>query len=558
MFYLPDCGALCVYSQAHSRSDTPPMYRSMEPTSRPPIDRVQVERPRSPSGASPVFGRRCAGTASHGRGVPCRRGRRRVLRPRPDAARRRLRARPSRRRCGLPGSRRAASRASGCCTACSTASARRCRRWRSPARPPPSPRAARGRRCAPPARRRPRRWRRWSSRSPGRCFAEHRAAGRPLVLATTTPYDLVKPLADRLGLDDVIATRYGVNADGTYDGTIVGPFVWAAGKLAAVRDWAARARRRPRRELRLLRQLLRHPAAVGGRARRSWSTPIRGMVVMATVRRWPILNLDVSPGVVKIPVLGIELQQAGAAVRPPRADAVRPLRHRRGRAHPGRRARRSSSPTTAATSTRRRCPWSSPAAAAPCASSARRRCSTCRSSASWPTAMGGIRVDRASGSDEPLQAAADALDGGEVVAIMPQGTIPRGPAFFDPELKGRWGAARLAQLTKAPVIPIGLWGTERVWPRSSRLPNVLNVADPPTVTRPRRSAGRAEVPLARRRHQADHGGDHRPAARRGRAAPHTRRPRSWPPPTRPATAASPAPSTSAVRAPTSARSSSAG
>ena len=140
------------------------------------------------------------------------------------------------------------------------------------------------------------------------------------------------------------------------------------------------------------------------------------------------------------------------------------------------------------------------------------------------TAMGGIRVDRGTGSDEPLQAAADALTGGEVVAIMPQGTIPRGPAFFEPELKGRWGAARLAALTKAPVIPIGLWGTERVWPRSSRLPNVLNVADPPLVTVRVGEPVDAEVPVARRRHEADHGGDHRPAARRGppRARPDAR------------------------------------
>ena len=64
---------------------------------------------------------------------------------------------------------------------------------------------------------------------------------------------------------------------------------------------------------------------------------------------------------------------------------------------------------------------------------------------------------------------------------MPQGTIPRGPAFFEPKLKGRWGAARLHQMTGRPVIPIGLWGTEKVWPRSSRLPNVLNVTNPPTV-----------------------------------------------------------------------------
>ena len=54
-------------------------------------------------------------------------------------------------------------------------------------------------------------------------------------------------------------------------------------------------------------------------------------------------------------------------------------------------------------------------------------------------AMGGIRVERASGSDEPLRYAAEALEAGQMVAIMPQGTIPRGPSFFDPELKGALG-----------------------------------------------------------------------------------------------------------------------
>ncbi len=98
------------------------------------------------------------------------------------------------------------------------------------------------------------------------------------------------------------------------------------------------------------------------------------------------------------------------------------------------------------------------------------------------TAMGGIRVDRGTGSDQPLEAAAEALAAGELVAVMPQGTIPRGPAFFDPELKGRWGAAKLAAMTKVPVIPVGLWGTEQVWPRSARLPNLLAVTDPPLVT----------------------------------------------------------------------------
>ncbi len=97
-------------------------------------------------------------------------------------------------------------------------------------------------------------------------------------------------------------------------------------------------------------------------------------------------------------------------------------------------------------------------------------------------AMGGIRVERGTGSDEPLAEAALALEAGELVAMMPEGTIPRGPAFFDPVLKGRWGAARLAAMTGAPVIPVGLWGTEKVWPRSERMPNVLALRHPPKVT----------------------------------------------------------------------------
>ncbi|HNH97257.1 MAG TPA: HAD-IB family hydrolase, partial [Microthrixaceae bacterium] len=65
---------------------------------------------------------------------------------------------------------------------------------------------------------------------------EHRAAGRLLVMATTTPADLIRPLADRLGFDDVVATRYGTE-DGRYDGTIDGEFVWGRGKARAVSQW---------------------------------------------------------------------------------------------------------------------------------------------------------------------------------------------------------------------------------------------------------------------------------------------------------------------------------
>ena len=165
-------------------------------------------------------------------------------------------------------------------------------------------------------------------------------------------------------------------------------------------------------------------------------------------------------------------------------------------------------------------------------------------------AMGGIRVDRGTGSDEPLKAAAEALMGGEMVTMMPQGTIPRGPAFFDPDLKGRWGAARLAQMSRAPVIPVGLWGTEKVWPRSSRLPNVLNLTDPPVVRISVGRAGRVEVPVARRRHQADHEGDPRPAPTGGLRRPHPDRGGAATDVSRPATRAIPTSRSSAAPAPT--------
>ena len=97
-------------------------------------------------------------------------------------------------------------------------------------------------------------------------------------------------------------------------------------------------------------------------------------------------------------------------------------------------------------------------------------------------ALGGIQVDRGSGSSDPMRRAAAALRAGEVVIVLPQGTIPRGEAFFDPVLVGRTGTARLAAETGAPVIPIGLWGTERVWPRSSKAPNVTALQHPPRVT----------------------------------------------------------------------------
>jgi putative phosphoserine phosphatase/1-acylglycerol-3-phosphate O-acyltransferase len=324
---------------------------------------------------------------------------------------------------------------------------------------------------------------------------EHRAAGRALVLATTTPYDLVAPLGELLGFDEVIGTRYGCSADGRYDGTLNGPFVWSAGKRAAVREWAERTGvdlaaswfySDSIYDLPLL-SAVGHPVAVN---------PDPRLALWATLRRWPVQHLDVPAGVPKVPVLGLEPQQLALQLARPellpfaRFDVA-------GVEHipavgPG------------LLVGNHRSYFDVTAMAVAIARSGRtvrflgkKEVFDAPVVGQIARAMGGIRVDRGTGSDEPLAQAADALRNGQLVAIMPQGTIPRGPAFFDPVLRGRWGAARLATLTRVPVIPVGLWGTEHVWPRSSRVPHLWNVLDPPAVQ------VRVGEPVALRHRSAD-------------------------------------------------------
>ena len=41
------------------------------------------------------------------------------------------------------------------------------------------------------------------------------------------------------------------------------------------------------------------------------------MTMLALARRWPILDLDVSPGVVKIPVVSLEVQRLASQLTRP-------------------------------------------------------------------------------------------------------------------------------------------------------------------------------------------------------------------------------------------------
>ena len=67
-----------------------------------------------------------------------------------------------------------------------------------------------------------------------------------------------------------------------------------------------------------------------------------------------------------------------------------------------------------------------------------------------------------------LEAARTGVRDGEAVVIYPEGTTTREPDLWP--MRGKTGAARLWLDTRAPMIPIVMWGPERIYdPRTSRL-----------------------------------------------------------------------------------------
>jgi len=67
-----------------------------------------------------------------------------------------------------------------------------------------------------------------------------------------------------------------------------------------------------------------------------------------------------------------------------------------------------------------------------------------------------------------LDDAVAAVTAGKAVIIYPEGTTTRDPDLWP--MRGKTGIARLALATGAPVVPIVMWGPERVFdPRTNRL-----------------------------------------------------------------------------------------
>lgn len=68
-------------------------------------------------------------------------------------------------------------------------------------------------------------------------IAAHRARGHDVWIVSSSGEEVVAPIAEHLGIRDVIASRSGIDADGRYDGTVEF-YAYGAAKAEAMRDIA--------------------------------------------------------------------------------------------------------------------------------------------------------------------------------------------------------------------------------------------------------------------------------------------------------------------------------
>lgn len=118
-------------------------------------------------------------------------------------------------------------------------------------------------------------------------IAEHRGAGRDVVIVSSSGDEVVGPIGEMLGVDDVVATRMQI-ADGCYTGKI-DFYAYGPGKAAAIEEMAANRGYRLEdcyaysdslTDLPML-DAVGHPTAVN---------PDRGLRRIAEERDWPVVH----------------------------------------------------------------------------------------------------------------------------------------------------------------------------------------------------------------------------------------------------------------------------
>lgn len=120
-------------------------------------------------------------------------------------------------------------------------------------------------------------------------LAEHRAAGDKLVIITATNRFVTAPIAERLGVETLIATECGMQ-DGRYTGQITGTPCYQGGKVTRLNEWLAETGYNldgayfysdSRNDLPLL-EAVANPVAVD---------PDEVLRATATERGWPVISL---------------------------------------------------------------------------------------------------------------------------------------------------------------------------------------------------------------------------------------------------------------------------
>ena len=105
----------------------------------------------------------------------------------------------------------------------------------------------------------------------------------------------------------------------------------------------------------------------------------------------------------------------------------------------------------------------------------------------WLRTFKQIPIRRGMRDSGALDEAVATVRSGAVAGIFPEGTVNPDPG--GPMLRGRTGVARIALAARAPVIPVGIWGTQIRWPRTGLTfrrplrPTVALVFGPPVEPR---------------------------------------------------------------------------
>ena len=303
-------------------------------------------------------------------------------------------------------------------------------------------------------------------------LAAFREAGHQLVLATTTPVDMITPFAEAMGFDAVIATTYETK-DGRYTGRLYEGFVWGTGKLKAVRAWAeeegidlddCHACSDSVFDTPLLASV-GSPHAVN---------PDPSLTLIATARRWPIEYWDRPPGVPS--VVGLEPYHL---LRP----FVRPSSFPYARFDlTGVDHIPSKGPVLLAANHRSYFDVAALALVAarlgrPVRFLGKKEIFDAPVVGTIARAIGGIPVDRGSGSDQPLRAAEAALRAGEVVDRVAAGHHPAGRGVLRSRAEGKDGHGPPGRGRREPwSSPSGCGGPRRCGPARPGCPTSRSCA----------------------------------------------------------------------------------